>query len=154
MRNTCKSRSKLLAMYNKVISKRCSVTSTNSIKFHHRKDSVQYNLQAAPGSQGPLKTNLLFWVRKFRWMARPISTPPPLQERVWDPFTAHKSAKKQYWARECHRFGTPWPCLCCYMYIYIYIYIHKLYSADIDTHLMQLFHHNNGRFIFSRNVCC
>ncbi len=80
----------------KMISKRCSY---NSIKSHHRKDSLQYNLQAAPASQGPasvsLKTNLLFCLRKSCWIARPISTPPPLQKCVRDPFTAQRSAKNR-----------------------------------------------------------
>ncbi len=84
---------KIIKWYPKI----CSLTSINSKKSHHRKDSLQYNLQAAPASQGPapasLKTNLFFWVRNSRWTARPISTPSPLQELVRDPFTAQKRAK-------------------------------------------------------------
>ncbi len=79
-----------------MVPKSCSLTSTNSKTSLHRKDSLQYNMQAAPASQGPasvsLKTNLLLWVRKSRWIARPILTPSPLQKCVRDPFTAPRSA--------------------------------------------------------------
>ncbi len=87
--------------------------------------------------------SLFFWVRKSRWTTRPISTPSPLQERVRDPFTAHKSAKKTILISTAPLTRDTFT-------VSRLSYI--LFSDDIDMHLILLFLRKQWTF-FSRHVC-